>query len=256
MQLSQFIKHSTVKVGIFSLVSLGSMTIANSAQAIGLIDFSSPDWEKFGDVTTPSQGSANMSNAFLGTELIIPDDGDSSEAFNYSGQRPIEALFSPDLQTSLGLPDTALDVDDDNLAWEGSAIRGSVTVDAGDVLRFKWNFRTNEGQPSEPAFPDFAFFLVGNQVIKLADFTDATEASDPFFRETGFREYTFAQAGTYTIAFGVVDIGDYLVSSALEIKDARIEPVPEPLTILGVMTGVTFGTVMRRKFGTPKKKIH
>jgi hypothetical protein len=254
MQLSQFIKHSTVKISVFSLVSLGSMTMANSAQAIGLIDFSSPDWEKFGDVTTPSQGSANMSNAFLGTEFIISDDEDGSEAFNYSGQRPIEALFPTDLQTSLGLPDTALDVDDDNLAWEGSAIRGSVTVGAGDVLRFNWNFRTNESQSRGGM--DFAFFLVGNQVIKLADFTDATKASDPFFRETGFREYTFAQAGTYTIAFGVVDIGDYLVSSALEIKDARIEPVPEPLTILGVMTGVTFGTVMRRKFGAPKKKIH
>jgi hypothetical protein len=238
MQLSTFIKQSTFKLSLVSLASLGSLTMTStSAHAIQLVNFNS--WQKFGDVTTPALGTANLSN-----NALLGDDGSADGDYNYSGDPAGEALPNPNLQTFLGLTDAGLDVG--GIAYEGSAIKNTVTVAAGDVLRFNWNFRTNESQPG--GLKDFAFFLVGNTVFKLADFTDATQPSTPYLWETGLRQYTFATAGTYSLALGIADIDDYNVSSALEISNARIEPVPEPSTI-GLLTTVGFIVGMRRRFG-------
>jgi hypothetical protein len=234
MKLSTFIKHSTFKLGLFSLVGFGMTINTTSADAIQL-DLS--NWQQFGDVTTPALGQANLSN-----NALQDDDFPQSDAtFNYSGNPAGLASPLPDLQEFLGLVPEALDIEGD--ALEGSAIKNTVTVAAGDVLRFDWNFRTNE-----TSYQDFGFFLVDKTLIKLADFTDATQASSPFIRETGINSYAFSQPGTYTLAFGVVDTGDYVTTSALEVRNASIEPVPEPGTLLGSVAAFGLSMGIRRRF--------
>jgi hypothetical protein len=39
--------------------------------------------------------------------------------------------------------------------------------------------------------------------------------------------YTFASAGVHTIAFGVIDIGDYDGTSTLAVADVGVSAVPE-----------------------------
>ncbi|MBX9255663.1 PEP-CTERM sorting domain-containing protein [Desmonostoc muscorum CCALA 125] len=235
MNISTFIKHSTFKFGFVSLASLGGLAITTtSALAVGL---NLGSWQQFGDVIT-SGGGANLSTA----SLEFPDDAPASAgAFNYSGIAAGEAGFFPDLQDFLGLSDpSALDIE--GFAFEGSAIKNTITVAAGDALSFDWNFRTNE-----TVNKDFAFLLVDNTVIKLADFTDATQADSPFLQQTGIRSYTFSTPGTYSVALGVVDVDDYGITSALEVKNAAIKRVPEPATFLGALTVFAYGIAMRRR---------
>lgn len=232
MKFSTLIKNLTFKVSVVSFASLGSLAITTSADA-ALLDLGG--WEQFGDVSTTALGETNLSNNALQNEDFLEDTN-----FNYSGNAAGSARPFPDLQDFLGLQPEALDIEGE--AVEGSAIKNTVTVAAGDVLRFDWNFRTNETLNN-----DFAFLLVDNTLIKLADFTDATQADSLFGQQTGFQTYTFTTAGTYTFAFGVVDVDDFDTTSALEVTNARIESVPEPATVLGLGMVLAYG-ISRRRF--------
>lgn len=218
MIISTFIKRSTLRASFISLVSFGVSAIATPAHAVA-IDFSS--WQPFGDVTTPGAGEANLS-----TNALLDDDSPASDSlFNFSGTPASQATPSPDLQDFLGITDDALNIG--GIAYEGSAIKNTVSVTAGDVFSFNYNFRTNETAFS-PTLNDFAFFLVNNEVFKLADINDASNPSTSFTRETGVNSYTytFSAPGDYNLAFGVVDIDDYSITSALQVSNANIQPVP------------------------------
>ncbi|QSJ18841.1 PEP-CTERM sorting domain-containing protein [Nostoc sp. UHCC 0702] len=217
--------------------------MTTSSANAALLDLGS--WQQFGDVTTTALGEANLSNNALQNEDFLEDTN-----FNYSGNAAGSARPFPDLQDFLGLQPEALDIEGE--AVEGSAIKNTVTVAAGDVLRFDWNFRTNETLNK-----DFAFLLVDNTLIKLADSTDATQADSPFGQQTGIRSYTFSTAGTYTFALGVVDVDDFDTTSAFEVTNALVETVPEPATVLGL--GMVFALgVSRRRFAcknSPQRRV-
>jgi hypothetical protein len=233
MNISTLIKYSTFKVGLVSVATLGSLAMTATSALGAQLDFSG--WQQIGDVVTPVGNGAKLSTA----SLEFSDDAPASAgAFNYSGKGAVDT-FAPAWQDFLGVDPSVLDIE--GFAYEGSAIKNTVTVAAGDILHFDWNFRTNETLNK-----DFAFLLVDSTVIKLANFTDATKASSPFLQETGIRSYTFSSPGTYTLALGVVDVDDYGTTSALEISNARLERVPEPSTMLGLLTALGFGATMRR----------
>lgn len=218
MRISTFIKRSTLSTSIVSLVSFGVSAHATPANAV-VINFGS--WQPFGDVTTPGTGEANLS-----TNALLDDDFPASDSlFNFSGAPAAQAAPSPELQDFLGITDDALDIG--GRAFEGSANQNTVSVTAGDVFSFNYNFRTSEKAYS-PTLNDFAFFLVNNTVFKLADINDASNPSTPFNSETGVNSYTynFSAPGDYNLAFGVVDIDDYSGTSALQISNANIQPVP------------------------------
>jgi hypothetical protein len=219
---------------------LGGLTLAiNSPSLAASIDLTL--WQTIGDVSIIAGGTgANLSNDGLNN-----DDG-SLGNFNFSGN-PAELVgFNGPLETFLGV--NASDLDLGGTAWEGSALKTTITVGAGDSLSYNWNFLTNETSPTiDPLIgpqKDYAFFMVNSTIVKLADYTNTLLPSNPFDSETGLQmgNYTFSQAGTYTIAFGIVDLNDYPITSALSLSNPILNSgnppptsVPESDNILGIL---------------------
>ena len=242
------------KTKILNLVTWSTLILSTPAQAVN-INFDN-SWEKFGDVEVVNPSQANLS-----TDGLFDDDADlnaNSGDFNYSGNPAGQVGFvSPDLTEFLGIDADALDMG--GFAFEGSAIKRTFNVNAGDKLKFAWNFRTNETalatDPFRGSFVDYSFFLVNDQITKLADINNATVNSASIFdQETGMQnyQYTFNNAGSYTVALGLVDIDDFAVTSALSVENVNVKPVPEPMTILG--TGVALGFGFLFKKGRSRRK--
>ncbi|HUT32753.1 MAG TPA: hypothetical protein VNE39_04660 [Planctomycetota bacterium] len=166
------------------------------------------------------------------------------------------------IEVFLGLPAGRLDAINSSDAIEGSAIRQSLTGDAGDILSFDWNFLTNEIEEGE-GVNDFAFWCLVNLDTGqlLADiFTPGFVASPTamFEDETGFRNVTFAlpSGGTFVLGFGVVDVGDPDVASGLLIDNVSLTStnaeIPEPCSITLCVLGA-LGLVARRARGKRRK---
>jgi PEP-CTERM motif-containing protein len=134
---------------------------------------------------------------------------------------------------------------------EGSAIKQTFSVNPGDRIQFAWNFLTSEGTASFGAFPaggpsffnDTSFAIINGSYKELADtgasFVFAPFPGVPFFeQETGWHIFLSdpLPGGSVTLAFGVVDLRDSLVDSAL-----LVDAVPEPSTLL--LLGTTLGGI-------------
>jgi hypothetical protein len=246
---STFIKSFSLTAGIINLLSLSGLAFAHPAQAES-IKFST--WNSSGDVTTPSDGAANISNSSFGDGNDFDYNPSHPDAYNYTQSNPsIDAGGS--LENFLGL--NVGDLDINGMAFQGSAISTTLKVAAGEKLNFKWNFLTNETASLPPFTPlnDFAFFTVNGEIFKLADVNDASNISSFFNSETGDRtfSYTFTKSSIYKVGIGVVDIDDFTNTSALQIREASltsvIQSVPEPSVALGCCLVIGFGTIFQRK---------
>jgi len=139
------------------------------------------------------------------------------------------AVSAATLETSLGLTGGKLDAfrPGGNPAREGSAIWQTLMVNAGDELRFRWNFLTDD--PAAAGFNDFAFLAITpGDVYLLAD-TFSTGGTSPssYAQETGYGppySFVFPAPGTYTVGFGVADAGDGAFDSALAIDCVELVP--------------------------------
>ncbi len=130
------------------------------------------------------------------------------------------------IETLFGLPRFTLNKLTSSPAARGSAIKRTFTVDAGMTLEFDWNFLTREFGAEKSL--DFAFVVINDQMIKLADIETAErETVAAYDRETGFRtfQHTFAQAGEVTIGIGVINGMNRFVESALLVDDVRLNGV-------------------------------
>ncbi|MBH8564970.1 hypothetical protein I8748_22760 [Nostoc sp. CENA67] len=151
-----------------------------------------------------------------------------------------------DLESFLGLSSGSLTTGG---VIEGSAIKQTIVASSGDVLSFSWNFLTDQ-VPSDSTFNDFAFFSLGNTVSSLADtFTPTTISFSRLAVETGYQtySYTIPVAGTYTLGFGVVDVGDDAVNSALLIDNVsvKLQAVPESMSSTAVAAAMAFGVCLQ-----------
>jgi hypothetical protein len=217
--LKSLLKRSSRKAVVFSLFSLGSFTITFPSFAVS-VNLSSGGSR--GDVSVVG-GQTTLTNATVGGG----DDGGTN--YNVSGNNPVVLPFQ--LETFLGVAPGALGTD----AAEGSAIRTILpNVSAGDVLSFNSNFSIFDNFNTDRAFVTIVN-SINNLVIPL------TTGSSTF-------SYTFSSADTYTVGVGVIDVNEDIGSSRLQVSDANLQPVPEPLTILGSLSALGFGLGMRRRF--------
>jgi len=138
------------------------------------------------------------------------------------------------IETFLGIPAGSLNTLIGLTCTEGSAFKQSITVTAGQQLTVNLNFLTNEFTP-DPLFNDFMFFCVvgpGATLVKTADtfnpvFTPATGTG--FAEQTDYKTYThtFTASGTVTVGYGLMDVTDTIVNSAL-LLDGIGAPAPPP----------------------------
>ena len=201
--------------------SSDSSAASLSVEATGFIgngsfetgDFS--NWNTIGDTSIETED--------LG---IFPTDGTSQALITSGASDSGGSVVDSDLEEFFDLPIGSLDGLTGGDATEGSAIKQTFTAEAGDVVSFDWNFLTNELTPNE-SFNDTGFVSVNGFTFELADtsanFSDAADV-EGFSSQTGTETLTFsiATAGTYTIGFGAVDVGDSAVDSGLAIDNINI----------------------------------
>ena len=197
------------------------------------------DWALTGDASTQGGAPEGLSQLWLTTASASAQDDFplAAGALNRSGIGAVNVGSPGGLETFVGLPLTALDPDLANgiVAFEGSAVSRVVSANAGDVLSFSWNFGTSD------TFNDYAFFVVDGQLFSLAGAAQATLPTSFLGNsfETGVAAYShvFTSAGPHQISFGVVDVGDFGVTSTLAIDNVRISPVPEPGLLALLLAG-------------------
>ena len=248
----------SLKVGLVSLLGLAALFGAEPASAAVLNgSFETGNftgWETLGQPSIQtstydeSSPTAGTSQALLSTfcparvNNRCKQDGNFLELSNFLNVNVLNL-------TALG------DV------FEGSALKTTLNVNAGDVLTFDWNFLTDSMNGDERGlYNDFAFVTISGTVYKLADtfspfvgiLTDTN-----FENQTGYKtfSYSFTSAGTYILGVGVVDVGDGSSDSGLLVDNVVLSSpppptsyptptgVPEPASILGVLAfgAVAFG---------------
>ena len=162
-------------------------------------------------------GTATVQGTFGGTS---PTEG-ASQGLIVAGP-----IVTTTVDNFLGLPSGTISSTFTNTTG-GSSFKRSITVNAGDTLRFDWDFVTQDYMP----YNDVSFVsITGNSLIFLADVSTTTTSVNmtsnafAFTHQTGYNTYTyvFATGGTYTLGFGVFNRIDNVVLSGLIIDKVRI----------------------------------
>lgn len=119
------------------------------------------------DYRIVNSGRANLSNnALLDDDL---DLGIIDDVFNFSGEPagPVDGYGDPPfLNDFLGV--SLEELDGNTFALEGSALKSTLTVKAGETLVFDWNFYTNENSPQTfGPLDDYSFFVINGELLTL-----------------------------------------------------------------------------------------
>ncbi len=235
--MNSLISHPRLVLAAF----IGTLVCGNAHAQILNGNFNSglTSWTSVGDAGIVS-GAARVTTASSEFEDDFPA---TAGAFNISGTSA--ALGGGALEFAVGLSATGLDLSVSNTAFEGSAITQTFNVTAGDTLSFNYNFLTNEG-----TFLDYAFYTVNGTKFNLAQVANATSASSSFAFETGLltASHVFTTTGAVTLSFGVVDIGDFGVTSALDLDNVTVvTAIPEPSTYAALLAVGIFAVVVVRR---------
>lgn len=197
-----------------------------------------------GDFTAwDSIGAASVVDGSFGS-------GPSSGTFQALLSTGDGAVSVAALEAFLGLAAGTLSTVSGEDVTSGSAIQQTVTVAPGETLSFDFNFLTDEIDAGD-GINDFSFAIVNSTFDIIADtFSPLVPSPTIFFDETGFQTFLngpFVFGDTFTLAFGVVDVDDDVVDSAL-LVDASATAVPEPatLSLLGIAL-IGIGAVARRR---------
>lgn len=161
-------------------------------------------------------------------------------------------ITDPELETFFGLPPGTIDnivssTFSDKAAPRGSAIKQTFAITESTILSFDFNFLTDEIRPS-PRFNDSAFVVLNNQAFLLADtFSPFLTGTTAPFPETGYSAFTLnlPTPGSYTLGFGVVDVGivadfsplSYLMVDNVQVERSSPQPIPEAGTLLLTLMG-------------------
>jgi hypothetical protein len=166
-------------------------------------------------------------NVDLGTFDAIGDVSNSNTTIN-SGSTIFTGGGSGSLEEFLGFTGGYFDsVIPDNTY--GSAIKKTLSFNAGDQFSFNWTFNTSDS--------DQAFVSIGNAIAVLS-------TGSPY-------SYTFANSGNYQVAMGVLDVGDSTGVSTLTLSNAQIQAVPWETDALPVVgTTLLFGIGVWKKYNS------
>ncbi len=226
-------------VSTFAL-SLALLTSAPAAVVNG--NFASPlstGWTTLGDVSIQSGA------AFLTTSTVLDQDDPPAPAgtFNFSAAPAVETGIPGGPEEFAGLATGDLDPEPGagNFAFEGSVMKQTFNVPAGEFLTFDWQILTNDD-----ANDDYAFITINGVLTVLGTQAVATTGSTPFARESVTSTFSrgFPSAGPVTLAFGIVDTGDFNTTSALRVDNVALVPEPSA-TILATLLAA--GLLVRRR---------
>lgn len=226
------------------LAATGAQAAINNGNFAGLTG-----WSTLGDVSV--QGSrAWMTTASLEYEDDYPQ---AAGAFNLSGTSAVEMWAPVNVESWMNVAPGSLDPDSANgiAAYEGSGLQQSFSASAGDTLSFSWQLFSNEA----PDFgADYAFVVIDGERMNLGSVAAAGNSGSAFgfSFESGLASfsYTFAQSGQHSLSFGVVDVYDASVSTALAVGNVQIAAVPEPEQYALFLAGLgLLGAAVRRKAG-------
>ena len=197
-----------------SLTPLG-LALASSLSAIA---FSTPAYSINVDLSTfDSIGDVTSNNTVIqsGTFSTVETGGGAGSLEEFLGIDPTDF--------NNAIPD----------AYYGSAIRFQRFIfNAGDQFSFDWTFNTSDS--------DQAFVAINNAIENNA--IEVLSTGSPY-------SHTFANAGIYQIAMGVVDIGDSTGVSTLTLSNAQIQAVPWETDALPVVgTTLLFGIGIWKKY--------
>jgi Ca2+-binding RTX toxin-like protein len=98
---------------------------------------------------------------------------------------------------------------------DGSALKTTLQLNAGDVVTFDWNFTTDDYLP----FKDFAFATVNGAAFLLSDIQ-----STGSYGTTGWQTFSYAAptSGSYAIGQGVMNDQDQLFNSYLAVDNIQV----------------------------------
>lgn len=184
-----------------------------------------------------AQSAAITGQQLLGDVFPWSDGIAMTTAATESGETPLSgssALLFDALEAQLGLPAGTLPAE----VLEGSAFRLQFTLDAPARVGFDWVLSTLE---VDPGFADRAFVQVDGGALQWL------ASAGPELRSGRFSQ-VFANAGTHTLALGVVDVGDTAGLSVLSADGLAVAAVPEPATTALLLAGLGLvGVAARRR---------
>ncbi|RYD30144.1 MAG: PEP-CTERM sorting domain-containing protein [Verrucomicrobiaceae bacterium] len=221
-------KSFTVSFFRVATAAIGLASGAHAASLVPSFENGLTGWTTGGDVSTGLHSGRHV--AVVTTAHSSLEDG--VDAINLSGSDPL--VGGGELEDFVGITVGGLDRDILDQAMEGSALKLGMTVAAGDVLTFEWNLLSHDSLGL-----DYAFFMVNGVVVNTFSSALAVNvASGAFGNETGFTSmsYQFTSSGPVEIAFGVVDMTDYVGTSTLMLGNVAIpEPSAALLGALGII---------------------
>jgi len=220
--LTSCIRFSLI-TGLASLLSLasllGSASSSVARESGGACGIANGGFE-IGDFTGwETIGRTNIETARYGSG---PTEGSKQALLDTFSEQTVNMVeLARFLNIEVG------DINNLGEVYEGSAIKTTFRVGIGDILMFDWNFLTKDFQSEN--YNDFAFFTLSPiGTNKLANtfsiFPISLRYLTDFEYQTGFQtySYTFTTAGTYTLGFGVVDVGDGFAESGLLIDNVSL----------------------------------
>jgi hypothetical protein len=226
-----------------------TLTPGTSARALSNAGFESGNfsgWSTFGDADV------------VGSEIgRAPTEGSFQALLsNASG-----SVSGPSLESSLGLAPGSLfnacgncnvSLPPSQQVAEGSAIVQTFTTGGGQNLAFDASFVTEEGPNGSLSINDFAFVVLSGATDVIFDTFSPMEVglnlSIPVINlntplEASYQTFVYnvSAPGTYSIAFGVVDVKDTFVNTVLLVDNLRF--VPEPPIDPPTATLLGFGLI-------------
>jgi len=233
----QFALAAALVMGCSAPAFAQSTTFQNGDFSNGLTG-----WETLGDVSVqlfgpfPQNPRAVLTTAFL--------DGGLEELDNRSGTSAAEISL---IETFAGVAPFGLDIG--GPAFEGSVMRQSFSVMAGDAINFNFWFSLLSQPSSIPGFPlDVGFVAVNGAVVSVLN--PAAIAG------MGNFSYQFATGGLANVAIGVLDIGDFVGNTELRVDNIVVTAVPEPEHFAMLLAGLGLvGGVVSRRRAADKKRV-